>query len=849
MTRATGPLAEWPVTISDGVSTVGLMWPNKTGIRQLPRGAGVERKALRQQTWSGGRGAERFANDTTRFYDALNAWTMVDGQWVPGPLMRLTKTRDEVIADSPAGNFGWNLTSGKFARSFVAPATFMIRRLAVLLRVNDLAADDPTVAIYSDSAGSPGSELWANTVDAAAQDTVGQWQVFDPRLDVTSGTTYWVVVDVALPPNAAETHAVVVGLDSGASGKSSDGGGGWSAATSAPLFYLTAADVVYKRIHFFKYQQQLYAMPQRADAVASSLLINGDRGVATGTQTTTTLKDTTKTWTVNEWAGCVLYIVTGTNKAEWRTIASNTADTLTLSSAWPLAPTTGATGSVYVILGSDKWTAISAGLAAACKSVAVCGGVVYFATGDATVMRRMREYNNAGVWTRDWADDGTNKAEMLLSAPHHTDATASVYRANNDTSTVSVAKKVAWGTNLTFETALEVGDIETRIMSLARYDNQTWAVKDDSIWALDNGKFAEVEIGMQAARDERNGAAATGWNTNFYFGFQDGLERLYGKTVDDIGPNRDMGMPEGRRGYVAAMQAVLQYLYVAYDAGTGISSVLCTTSPGGGWHELARGREAGQSIGSVFYQAVPGLTNKLWIMHGGDIGYLVMPDDTHNPIGDAAMRYAPESYVTSAWLDLDSPELDHYFDEVRVMSRNLLDKRRRLRLQYKVDTDDDALANAAAPRTAAQAWVSFSDEVVTSPLAVRPVGAGRVTGKRIKIRAVLTSDTREPCPISWIELRANQMNEVLYQFVFDMTVDDRMMLMSGSDSTEKAEAVLNVLRGWQEIGTPLTMRIAPPAGGRIMDNVIGHVDPIGLVVQEWNDERTKLSGSITFMQT
>ncbi len=851
MTRATGPLAEWPVTISDGLKTVGLMWPNKTGIRQLPRGAGVERKALRQQTWNGGRGAERYAPDTTRFYDALNAWTMVDGQWVPGPLLRLTKTRDQVLADAPVGDFYWSETDGRYARSFVAPASFTAHRLAVMLRVNDLSGPDATVALCSDSAGSPGGVLWSGTLDTSAQDTLGAWAIFVPSVALVSGTTYWVTVKVAGAPGGDDVHRVAVGLDAGAAGMAGNGSGGAYAASSyAPLFYLSGSDAGYKRVHYFVYQQQLYAMRERADRTASDLLINGDRGVATGAgQSTKTVQDTTKAWAINEFAGCVVYVVSGANKGEWRVIESNGSNNLELATALPAACGTGASGSVYVILGSDKWTAIVSGLAAACTSVAVCAGLVYFATGDATVIRRMREYNNAGVWTRQFADDGTNKAELLLTAPHHTDATASVYRANNDTSTVSVAKKAAWGTNLTFETGLEVGDVETRITSLTRYDNQVWAVKDDSVWSLDNGKFGEIEIGMQAARDERNGLAATGWNVNFYFAFQDGLERLYGRTVDDIGPNRDMGMPEGRRGSIAALQAVLQYLYAAHDAGAaGVSCVLASTSPGGAWHELARGREAGQRITSLFYQAIPGRTNKLWLNHGDDLAYLVMPDDTHNPISDSAMRYAPESAVVSAWFDLDSPELDHYFDEVRVMSRNLAE-RRRLRLQYKVDVDDDELADATSPRTAGQAWTTFDEDVATSPLAVRPVGDGRVTGSRIKIRAIMTSDTHAVQVINWLELRANQMNEVLYQYVFDLTIDDRMMLMSGNDSTEKAAEVLAVLHGWQEDATPLTMRVAPPSGGAIMDAVTGHLDPVGLVVQEWDDVRARLSGSITFMQT
>ena len=63
---------------------------------------------------------------------------------------------------------------------------------------------------------------------------------------------------------------------------------------------------------------------------------HSDRGTATS-GTTTILTDTSKTWTVNQWAGSVLAIVGGTDSGQSRTISSNTATTITVSSAFSAA--------------------------------------------------------------------------------------------------------------------------------------------------------------------------------------------------------------------------------------------------------------------------------------------------------------------------------------------------------------------------------------------------------------------------------------------------------------------------------------------------------------------------------
>jgi hypothetical protein len=69
----------------------------------------------------------------------------------------------------------------------------------------------------------------------------------------------------------------------------------------------------------------------------------GTAGTATGVQSSTTLQDTSKTWTVNQYAGAQITLTGGTGAPQTRIIASNTADTLTVSSAWTTTPVSGST--------------------------------------------------------------------------------------------------------------------------------------------------------------------------------------------------------------------------------------------------------------------------------------------------------------------------------------------------------------------------------------------------------------------------------------------------------------------------------------------------------------------------
>jgi hypothetical protein len=76
---------------------------------------------------------------------------------------------------------------------------------------------------------------------------------------------------------------------------------------------------------------------------------------ATGTATAgaaTTLTNAAKTWTVNQWSNSQVRITAGTGAGQVRTIASNTATVLTVSSAWTTTPDA---TSVYSIEGNDDY--------------------------------------------------------------------------------------------------------------------------------------------------------------------------------------------------------------------------------------------------------------------------------------------------------------------------------------------------------------------------------------------------------------------------------------------------------------------------------------------------------------
>jgi hypothetical protein len=119
-------------------------------------------------------------------------------------------------------------------------------------------------------------------------------------------------------------------------------------------------------------------------AICTSSAIGAvDFGVATGTHSTTTLQDTTKTWPVNIHAGKRARIVSGPGSPAEAIVSSNTANTLTFSAALGSAPVSAQTG--YIIIeATPKGLGASANWAFGTSDANMRGRYVYCTRGGAT---------------------------------------------------------------------------------------------------------------------------------------------------------------------------------------------------------------------------------------------------------------------------------------------------------------------------------------------------------------------------------------------------------------------------------------------------------------------------------
>lgn len=869
MTGATGAYSEYDLSLTDGSVTVAFMFQKGIGaFRRLPRGVGVERKNARQETFTSGRGYDEFAKDTAGFYDSGWAWTMVDGQWVNAPLYKPGKgfvSEDRLWpGDSASGSFpGMSTVSGQpylfFATSFVASANYTVETLYVLAQRRGTPSAGLYIGLHANNAGVPNNSAMASAT-VTWSDSHLLWVPATIGQAVVSGTTYWVVVGFA---SGTDTNYYNI-YGGTATAKFSATVGSWGGSSSSaygPLFRARAAySTQPKNWKFFEYKLGLYAVTQPPSG-APVVYINGDRGTATG-GSTTTVADTTKSWTTNQWAGCSVVFSGGALKGQEAKISSNTGTVLTVTPALSAAP--GATDE-YVILGSERWSVIAAGaspghgLTAPVTDVAVMNDIIYFAQGSGTNVRRMQFTTVAGAWTPASADDGTNKADYLTTFTEGNKVY--MYRGLNTTVTFSRAEKAAWGSDLVYGTAQPAGDPSTIITNLSVYDDAVYIGKADAIYKVVNEIAYLVPVAINDGRSAGNNMALVGWNTNLYFSFLDGFERLFGRTVDDIGPNKRAGMIWYKQGTVSDFRPVLQYGWTALkglpkERSTNQvarqSTLLATTTPGGDWHEIftypiqlttATGSSGTEfvpyeqyPIMAIAYQAVPYNTNRMWIAQGSEIWMLYMPGSYNNPVQDTDLIYAPYSYLTTGWIDYSAPELDKYFDELRLYFKYVSDSQTpcSMGIDYQLDNALDR-----------DSW-TYLTNVSASGYVQQSVG---VTGRRIRFRfRQLTQALYNPGLLTSWELRSNIMNEVLYDFTASVRVEDKVEAYVGyeTDGSNTAQAALAILQSWQEDATPLTMGYRTLTG--YINGVSVHLNPVPLVVVATEENDIRLVGQLTLKQ-
>jgi hypothetical protein len=224
-------------------------------------------------------------------------------------------------------------------------------------------------------------------------------------------------------------------------------------------------------------------------------------GTSTGTNTVNTLNNTGKAWTTNQFTNMQIRITSGTGAGQIRTIASNTATTITTSANWTTTPDATST---YAIEGNDDhiyhvgsatanmyrytistntWTTV--GLGRAGSSSAGVSLNYFFKTGDATWGtenaiingRRLYSFRGGGNGIVDYYDipSGTWTAPTYSPATE-TFTTGSSYAY--DDSYIYIEKE-STGRWLRFDpvrSCMEPWGVTTYTQGAAAVGNRSWMV-------------------------------------------------------------------------------------------------------------------------------------------------------------------------------------------------------------------------------------------------------------------------------------------------------------------------------------------------------------------------------------
>lgn len=697
---------------------------------------------MSQEDFSGGRGNERFEDDVTRFLDSRNLNTMHDGKVFLAGQQHLTKGYRN-IQYNIQGSVSWQslLPSGDrryLAVKFTADATYTLDKIGLLLKKHGTPGTF-TVRLRQDSAGNPGTVLATKTLTAASVDDVlGIWQFFGSVAQaLTSAADYWLEVYGDSSDNDQNHWKIAVDANPAAgTTKESSNGSTWTASGVNLYWQVRDADDFPDRVFMFEYRGGAYLIFDYDDADPKLFLL-GDRGVAdSNSGNLSLLNDATKSWTIDEHVGRVVWIIKGPGALEaqpWRVINDTGSTFLGVSPAWKITHTT---DTEYVILGGDTWIEVTGVIGTdAIYDVLKVDGEFWLSRGESVKIRRCRQYNNAGTFTSQGLDTTGNIYADRLEIVHHNETSIGkrqLWRALNDTVQVSRADIPAWAADPSFGTGIAVGDVEDKIQTLIEYVDPVygnkilWVLKKGSWWAVKNDIPDMIPLKeMRTVASDNNSRAALVHNLFLYGTMLKGIERFYNDVLDDVGPNQDRGFPALRQGPIYDMIGYPGRLFACVNAGTtGYSSV--HANYGGGWHELYRSDELGQPITRLFIQVIPGESNpdRLYFVEGNQVKWLPLPSETVDPTDDSNYPYTHEGVLVMSRQYAGMQDITKLNDSLKVMADNLEEDVTWIEADYKVD-DENA------------AWTPFTEFFVTSPnQEINFVESGNpsVTGKFVMVR-------------------------------------------------------------------------------------------------------------------
>jgi len=386
------------------------------------------------------------------------------------------------------------------------------------------------------------------------------------------------------------------------------------------------------------------------------------------------------------------------------------------------------------------------------------------------------------------------------------------------------------------------GNTNARIVNIVGYGQPEipYILKEDGFGSIYNNIYQEMPIGeMATVRSEDNGQAAMQYGVYLYFNIAGGmLERYYDQRLDDIGPNRDEGLPINRQGEIKKIIPYPGRYYVAVDAGfNGYSSVLCNNMLG--WHEIYRSNVMGARINDIYIQSIPGnsYVDRLWVSEATSVVALpisIAPLQQYKYPYYGYRDVDSSGYIETSWIDFDLKDVEKYFHSVTVFSDYSGDVKTgdeyQINVWFRVDGDNDW---SYAGRAKASEVVDGRRQVGVKEIDLRYYSAIRetphnVSGKKIKFKISLTPMADE---YETPRLKALLVNAVLRMPIkrsWNVTfMLEPMKDLQGRQLTDTPALLYNQLYTWANSkthATPLLMR----TNDAITDNKYVFIDPASI---------------------
>lgn len=348
--------------------------------------------------------------------------------------------------------------------------------------------------------------------------------------------------------------------------------------------------------------------------------------------------------------------------------------------------------------------------------------------------------------------------------------------------------------------------VDQTITKLLTYRNPVdepavFAATTKGLIAIDPFTKSNAPTSLQVIREASNGKGTLVWTDgNLYYTNGLALWR-YPKTgqINDVGLDREDGLPVWIRGRIVDLAATPNYLVAVVDAtvlgetapetwflaGEGVLGTIEIPSAvrsglsalflynGSGWHCLYLPKESSTGIKKALFTAAYG-DRRLFFIEGGVVKWLGLPEGNYDPTEDPDAHFAPDSIHETGFFDSGYEEIEKLAISLKLRTKGIT-ATETIQVEYAIN-DSEAwtyLGTADASTVNASGHVRF-------PFPPAPANPYGLLFYNIRFRFTLSrgaDDTKTPI-LLFYNLRYKRDPDMLLSFTFSCHSSDITELRS-----------------------------------------------------------------------